>query len=80
MLDAGKRDNGNPIDSETRAYMIYSLVESGSSDAHYSRSFTLIIRSCSLMARRFWPLALKGNAVTNRAREIASGSKLRPTR
>jgi len=35
MLTAGKRDDGNPIDDETRAYMIYAFTESGDSDGHY---------------------------------------------
>jgi len=35
LLNAGKNDNGNPIDDETRAYMIYAFTESGDSDAHY---------------------------------------------
>jgi uncharacterized protein YfaS (alpha-2-macroglobulin family) len=35
LLTAGKRDDGNPIDDETRAYMIYALTESGDSDGHY---------------------------------------------
>ncbi|MDX6305119.1 MAG: alpha-2-macroglobulin [Blastocatellia bacterium] len=34
-LTAGKRDDGNPIDDETRAYMIYAFTESGDSDGHY---------------------------------------------
>jgi uncharacterized protein YfaS (alpha-2-macroglobulin family) len=35
LLNAGKNDNGNPIDEETRAYMIYAFIESGDSDAHF---------------------------------------------
>jgi uncharacterized protein YfaS (alpha-2-macroglobulin family) len=35
LLDAGKNDNGNPIDYETRAYMIYAFTESGDGDAHF---------------------------------------------
>ena len=35
LLKAGKNDNGNPIDEETRAYMIYAFTESGDSDAHF---------------------------------------------
>jgi uncharacterized protein YfaS (alpha-2-macroglobulin family) len=35
MLNAGKRDDGNPIDDETRAYMIYAFTESGDGDAHF---------------------------------------------
>src|SRR5215813_6509154 len=29
LLNAGKNDNGNPIDDETRAYIIYAFTESG---------------------------------------------------
>jgi uncharacterized protein YfaS (alpha-2-macroglobulin family) len=35
LLDAGKNDNGNPIDDETRAYMIYAFTESGEGDTHF---------------------------------------------
>jgi uncharacterized protein YfaS (alpha-2-macroglobulin family) len=35
LLNAGKNDNGNPIDDETRGYMIYAFTESGDSDGHY---------------------------------------------
>ncbi|HEX5833752.1 MAG TPA: hypothetical protein VFY34_07860, partial [Pyrinomonadaceae bacterium] len=35
LLDAGKNDNGNPIDDETRAYMIYAFTESGDGDAQF---------------------------------------------
>ncbi|MEN3329893.1 MAG: alpha-2-macroglobulin [Acidobacteriota bacterium] len=35
LLSQGKNDNGNPIDDETRAYMIYAFTESGESDGHY---------------------------------------------
>lgn len=35
LLNAGKNDNGNPIDDETRAYMIYAFTESGDGNAHF---------------------------------------------
>ncbi|PYS23835.1 MAG: hypothetical protein DMF72_07655 [Acidobacteria bacterium] len=35
LLTAGKNDNGNPIDDETRAYMIYAFTESGDGDTHF---------------------------------------------
>lgn len=35
LLSQGKNDNGNPIDDETRAYMIYAFMESGDGDAHF---------------------------------------------
>jgi hypothetical protein len=43
LLDAGKNDNGNPIDDETRAYMIYAFTESGDSDV-------TILMSCTASA------------------------------
>ena len=35
LLAAGKNDNGNPIDDETRAYLIYAYTESGEGDTRY---------------------------------------------
>ncbi|HXS01808.1 MAG TPA: MG2 domain-containing protein [Pyrinomonadaceae bacterium] len=35
LLSVGKNDNGNPIDEETRAYMIYAVIESGEGDSQY---------------------------------------------
>lgn len=35
LLNAGKNDNGNPIDDETRSYMIYAFIESGEGDVHF---------------------------------------------
>lgn len=35
LLNAGKNDNGNPIDDETRSYMIYAFTESGDSEGHF---------------------------------------------
>ena len=35
LLEAGKNDNGNPIDDETRAYMIYAFTESGEGDTRF---------------------------------------------
>ncbi|HEX6718627.1 MAG TPA: MG2 domain-containing protein [Pyrinomonadaceae bacterium] len=35
LLSTGKNDNGNPIDDETRAYIIYAFTESGDGDTHY---------------------------------------------
>src|SRR5436853_1046090 len=35
LLNAGKNDNGNPFDDETRAYMIYAYTESGEGDTRY---------------------------------------------
>lgn len=35
LLDQNKSDDGNPIDIETRAFMIYALSESGNADQRY---------------------------------------------
>ena len=71
MLDANKRDNGNPIDPETRAYMIYALVESGSSDAHYLEQLYSSRGQLQPYGRALLALALKQRG-DNRASEIAS--------
>jgi alpha-2-macroglobulin len=35
LLEQNKSDDGNPIDAETRAFMIYALIESGNADSRY---------------------------------------------
>ena len=40
MLDANKRDNGNPIDGETRAYMTYAVVESGGDNKYLEQLYS----------------------------------------
>ena len=70
MLDANKRDNGNPIDSETRAYMIYALVESGSADSKYLEQLYSTRGQLLPYARALLALALKERG-DDRAREIA---------
>jgi len=35
LLAQNRSDDGNPIDAETRAFMIYALIESGNSDSRY---------------------------------------------
>ena len=71
MLNANKRDNGNPIDPETRAYMIYALVESGSTDAHYLEELYSNRGNLQPYGRALLALALKQRS-DNRANEIAS--------
>lgn len=70
MLDANKRDDGNPIDAETRAYMIYALVESGSTDAHYLEQLYSNHQKLQPYGRALLALALKARG-DDRAREIA---------
>ena len=70
LLDAGKRDNGNPIDPETRAYLVYALVESGPADGRYLEALYSSRGSLLPYGRALLALALKqrGDA---RAAEIA---------
>ena len=70
LLNANKNDNGNPIDSETRAYMIYALVESGSTDGQYLEQLYSNHAKLQPYGRALLALALKqrGDA---RASEIA---------
>ncbi|MDQ2855061.1 MAG: alpha-2-macroglobulin, partial [Acidobacteriota bacterium] len=70
MLDANKRDNGNPIDQETRAYMIYAMVESGSSEAKYLEQLYSERGKLQPYGRALLALALKQRG-DNRAAEIA---------
>ncbi|HEV2037195.1 MAG TPA: hypothetical protein VGQ96_01200, partial [Candidatus Eremiobacteraceae bacterium] len=70
LLDANKRDNGNPIDPETRAYMIYALVESGNTDAHYLEQLYSSRAQLQPYGRALLALALKARS-DNRAGEIA---------
>lgn len=70
MLDAGKRDNGNPIDEETRAYMVYALVESGSTDGKYLEQLYSGRAQLQPYGRALLALALKERG-DDRAREVA---------
>ena len=70
MLDANKRDDGNPIDPETRAYMIYALVESGATDAHYLEQLYANHEHMEPYGRALLALALKQRG-DDRALEIA---------
>ncbi len=70
MLDANKRDNGNPIDQESRAYMIYALVESGSANSKYLEGLYSERAQLQPYGRALLALALKLNG-DNRAAEIA---------
>jgi uncharacterized protein YfaS (alpha-2-macroglobulin family) len=71
MLTAGKRDDGNPIDDETRAYMIYALTESGDSDGHYLEELYQKRGSLGPYGRALLALALQERK-DGRAKEIAN--------
>lgn len=71
MLTAGKRDDGNPIDDETRAYMIYAYTESGDSDGHYLEELYGKRGSLGPYGRALLALALQERK-DGRAKEIAN--------
>jgi hypothetical protein len=71
MLDANKRDNGNPIDPETRAYMIYSLSQTGQADSKYLEELYSNRNQLQPYGRALLALALKDKG-DNRAGEIAN--------
>jgi uncharacterized protein YfaS (alpha-2-macroglobulin family) len=71
MLTAGKRDDGNPIDDETRAYMIYAYTESGESDGHYLEELYGKRGSLGPYGRALLALALQERK-DGRAKEIAN--------
>ncbi|MEK6334777.1 MAG: MG2 domain-containing protein [Acidobacteriota bacterium] len=70
LLGAGKNDNGNPIDDETRAYMIYAFTESGESDGHYLEELYGKRATLGPYGRALLALALKQRK-DGRAGEIA---------
>jgi len=59
LLNAGKRDDGNPIDDETRAYMIYAYTESGESDGHYLEELFAKTRQARTIGRALLALSLQ---------------------
>src|SRR5947207_14260638 len=70
LLNAGKNDNGNPIDDETRSYMIYAYTESGDSDGHYLEALYGKRGSLGPYGRALLALALHQRK-DGRAKEIA---------
>ncbi len=70
LLNAGKNDNGNPIDDETRSYMIYAYTESGDSDGHYLEALYAKRSSLGPYGRALLALALHQRK-DGRAKEVA---------
>src|SRR5258708_25142981 len=71
LLNAGKRDDGNPIDDETRAYMIYAFTESGDSDGHYLEELYGKRGSLGPYGRALLALSLQQRK-DGRAKEVAN--------
>ena len=70
LLSAGKNDNGNPIDDETRAYMIYAFTESGDGDAHFLEELYGKRNNLGPYGRALLALALQERK-DGRAQEVA---------
>ncbi|HZM87338.1 MAG TPA: MG2 domain-containing protein [Blastocatellia bacterium] len=71
MIASGKGDDTQPIDPETRAYMVYALGQSGAVDASVLND--LFARRAQLQGygRALLALALKQQRDDNRARQVA---------
>jgi uncharacterized protein YfaS (alpha-2-macroglobulin family) len=70
LLAAGKNDNGNPIDDETRAYMIYAYTESGEGDTRYLEELYGKRNNLGAYGRALLALALQERK-DGRASEVA---------
>ncbi|HEY3102452.1 MAG TPA: MG2 domain-containing protein [Pyrinomonadaceae bacterium] len=70
LLAAGKNDNGNPIDDETRAYMIYAYTESGEGDTRYLEDLYGKRNNLGAYGRALLALALQERK-DGRAHEVA---------
>src|SRR5436309_8290527 len=71
LLNAGKNDNGNPIDDETRAYIVYAFNESGDGDAHFLNELYSKRSNLGPYGRALLALTLNQRK-DGRAKEIAS--------
>ncbi len=71
MLGRGKNDDGQPIDPDTRAYMIYTLTESGNVDGSVMNDLFAKRGELQAYGRALLALALKQHRDDNRARQVA---------
>lgn len=71
ILDANKGDDGNPIDPETRAYLIYAVTVSGGSDSKFLEQLYANHEKLQPYGRALLALALKQRGDV-RATEIAA--------
>jgi uncharacterized protein YfaS (alpha-2-macroglobulin family) len=72
LIDANKGDDRNPIDTETRAYMIYALVTSGDADAKYLEQLYANHEKLEPYGRALLALALNQRG-DKRALQLAAG-------
>jgi alpha-2-macroglobulin len=76
LLDAGKLENGKPIDPESRAYLVYALNVSGdapnAAEARYVDDLFAKRAELQAYGRALLALALKSRGDDNRARQVVS--------
>jgi len=72
LLDAGKDDEGRALDPETRAYLVYALNESGSTDARYLNDLFASREGLQPYGRALLALALKERGDEKRGRVVAT--------
>jgi uncharacterized protein YfaS (alpha-2-macroglobulin family) len=76
LLDAGKLENGKPIDAESRAYLVYALnlsgVAPGPVESRYVNDLFAKRAELQPYGRALLALALKHRGDDNRARQVAS--------
>jgi uncharacterized protein YfaS (alpha-2-macroglobulin family) len=71
MLGSGKSDDGATIDPDTRAYMIYTLGQSGTLDGSIINDLFAKRNELQSYGRALLALALKQHRDDNRARQVA---------
>lgn len=71
IIDANKGDDGNPIDPETRAYMIYALISSGDANSKHLEQLYANHEKLQPYGRALLALALKQRG-DDRAGEVAA--------
>src|SRR6185369_2455142 len=72
MLGSGKSDDGQTIDPDTRAYMIYSLGQSGSVDASIINDLFAKRSELQAYGRALLALAMKQHRDDAKARQLAT--------
>jgi uncharacterized protein YfaS (alpha-2-macroglobulin family) len=76
LLNTGKLENGNPIDAESRAYLVYALNVSvdapNASEARYVNDLFAKRAELQAYGRALLALALKSRGDDNRARQVVS--------
>ncbi len=72
LLDAGKLEDGKPIDPESRAYLVYAYCESGEADARYVNDLFNKRGELQPYGKALLALTLKLRGDQNRAKQVAT--------